>query len=473
MEQITKTLPLTAQHFYQYVQCPLWIWFDRYGDQSKKEEISDLQRKLLERGVLHEEEYIAEKDVTEVKEEDVGKAAAETLELMEKGVPLIYHGALVSDRWRGRPDLLEKRKGKSRFGDFFYVPIDIKSSHAIHTAQQHQLVFYALLLEDVQGIRPKEGGIINIDHDTLWYEIAKGLKPFEEALKDIATMLEGKKPLPYLTRQCFETPWFKELKRYAEEENDIALVYNLKKPALEALRRKNVKTVADASWMDVGSLKGVAPGLTERELVRIKRQATSLMKQEMILKSPATLPDAPLRLYFDIEGDPFHAIEYLFGFLVEREGKKEEYVSFVADHPENEERMWKEFLAWVRSLPAPYVVYHYASYEKSRLTLLKKRYGGGEGLERFTSHLVDLAHVIKDSVVLPLYFYGLKDIAKYLGFTWSHAQASGTQSIAWYEEWLETGNREILERIVEYNKDDVLATRFLKQWIERLGTEDG
>jgi uncharacterized protein len=457
--------PLTPQLFYQYLQCPHWIWFDHYGDQSKKKELSALQQKLLERGVMHEEKYMKDQDVIEVREKNITEAAEKTLALMKKGVPRIYQGALISGRWRGRPDILEKKEGSSSFGDYHYIPIDIKSSHDIHTAQQLQLVFYALLLEDVQGLRPPKAGIINIDHKTILFDVSIGLKRLSAVLEGIYELLDGKKPDPYLTRQCSETPWFGECKRTAEEKNDIALIYNIKKPAMQALRKHKIKTVADAAWMDPDELTHIAPGLTKRELERIKRQATSLMKQEMIVKHPAKLPAATTYIYFDIEGDPFYAMEYLFGFLMEVDGK-EKYTAFIAERPEDEEKMWKEFLEWIPTLPKDYLVYHYASYEKSRLTMFEKKYGGGEGLAEFKERLVDLAIVIRDSVVLPLYFYGLKDIAKHLGFTWSHSQAGGAQSIAWYEQWLETGDRKILDTIIEYNKDDVVATRFLKEWIE-------
>lgn len=438
-----------------------------YGDQSKKKELSTLQRKLLERGVLHEEEYIKGEDVTVVSEPDIVKAAEETREYMQKGVLRIYQGVLISGRWRGRPDILQRVDGLSQLGDYHYIPLDIKSSHDIHTPQLLQLVFYALLLEDVQGVRPAHAGIINIEHQIISAEIEKGLPRFREVLKAITALLDGKKPAPFLTRQCSETPWFAECKREAEEKNDIALIYNIKKPALLALRKHGIKTVTDAAWMNPDDFVSSAPGLTKRELERIKRQATSLLKQEMIVKREAKFPDAPVRLYFDIEGDPFYAIEYLFGFLIEKDGT-EEYKAFVAERPDEEEKMWKAFLAWLPSLPKNYVVYHYASYEKSRLTVFEAKYGGGEGLEEFKERLVDLAIVIRDSVVLPLYFYGLKDIAKHLGFSWSHAQAGGAQSIAWYEEWLDTGNRAVLETIIEYNKDDVVATKFLKEWIEKV-----
>ncbi len=72
---------------------------------------------------------------------------------------------------------------------------------------------------------------------------------------------------------------------------------------------------------------------------------------------------------------------------------------------------------------------------------------------------------MKDDFVFPIYFYGLKQICKFLGFSWRSTKAGGAQSIFWYEEWLATGNREILNTIIDYNEDDVRATKFLKDWI--------
>lgn len=41
-------------------------------------------------------------------------------------------------------------------------------------------------------------------------------------------------------------------------------------------------------------------------------------------------------------------------------------------------------------------------------------------------------------------------------------------SIVWYDEWLTTGNRELLDRIVQYNEDDVRATYHVKKWLAQL-----
>jgi uncharacterized protein len=59
----------------------------------------------------------------------------------------------------------------------------------------------------------------------------------------------------------------------------------------------------------------------------------------------------------------------------------------------------------------------------------------------------------------------IKDIAKHLDFKWQHQKAGGAQSIFWYEKWLETNDRSVLQDIINYNEDDVKATEFLHTWL--------
>ncbi len=110
-------------------------------------------------------------------------------------------------------------------------------------------------------------------------------------------------------------------------------------------------------------------------------------------------------------------------------------------------------------------MYHYHNYERVSLDRLSKKYGKTALLDEFKNNLIDISKIIEESLIFPIYFYSIKDIAKYLNFKWQHAMAGGAQSIFWYEKWLETGDRDILQDIINYNKDDVNATEFLHQWL--------
>ena len=494
------SLPVvTPSLFYQYATCPHWIWYDHFGDQSRKEKPAALAEKLLEQGVMHEEEYVKGligDGFVEVSVKDQSKAFAKTVELMRSGVATIYQGSIEAvvdgTLWRGRPDLLEKRKGKSKLGPHFYVPVDIKSSHSIHKEQQLQLTFYAKILEEIQGVRPKETAIINVDHERIAF--APGSEHLVKAKKitrEIVEILNGKKPPLRLASKCKHSPWFKECIRSAEEASDIALIYDLDARAHPALRKAGIETVADAAKMVVARLPKI-PHCSPVELDRIKLQAQSLATNALHwLKKPA-IPDAPIRIYFDIEGDPLLDVQYLFGFWIEGDpstlrstqgrpegievatssGQEAHYKRFLAEKPEDEGKMWREFVDWTATLkPGTFKVYHYADYERAQTLRLAKEHGSSPAFEYFASQYVDLLAVVRESVIFPLYFYSIKDIAKskFLGFKWRSKKAGGAQSIFWYEEWLETKDRQILQDVIDYNEDDVLATACLDKWLRKNG----
>ena len=39
------------------------------------------------------------------------------------------------------------------------------------------------------------------------------------------------------------------------------------------------------------------------------------------------------------------------------------------------------------------------------------------------------------------------------------------QAVVWFSDWMERGDRSLLERAIEYNADDCRATRVLKDWL--------
>jgi len=87
-------------------------------------------------------------------------------------------------------------------------------------------------------------------------------------------------------------------------------------------------------------------------------------------------------------------------------------------------------------------------------------------MEKFRENTIDLHAKLVDTAVLPLYFYSLKDVAGYLGYKWDDSEAGGAESVAWYNDWVEKGDKSILKRILKYNEDDVRATLLIKEWLE-------
>src|SRR3989344_2630684 len=222
----------TPSLFFKHATCPHWIWHDLYSDQKEKSEESELKIKIREQGVVHEDEYVKSLVCEKVTEVEPEVAFKQTLALMRSGAELIYQGAIQYEKdgvlYRGRPDLLEKKSGRSNFGNYYYSPVDIKSSKDIKKEQESQLILYGLILEQMQGCYPDGVAIINKEHTR--YDLPKDTGSIEKVKHLIATILDvmsGNKPPLKLSSGCKDSPWFSKCISEAEEKNDIALIYKL------------------------------------------------------------------------------------------------------------------------------------------------------------------------------------------------------------------------------------------------------
>ena len=54
---------------------------------------------------------------------------------------------------------------------------------------------------------------------------------------------------------------------------------------------------------------------------------------------------------------------------------------------------------------------------------------------------------------------------------WHAEDAGGLNSMAWYDEWLRTGDVELREKLLRYNLDDVLAMEVIDHELRRI-TDD-
>jgi uncharacterized protein len=72
---------------------------------------------------------------------------------------------------------------------------------------------------------------------------------------------------------------------------------------------------------------------------------------------------------------------------------------------------------------------------------------------------------VVNTVTFPVENYSLKTLANWLGFQWRDSNASGDQSVWWYDQWLETRDRNFLDLVLRYNEDDCRATWILKDWL--------
>lgn len=137
--------------------------------------------------------------------------------------------------------------------------------------------------------------------------------------------------------------------------------------------------------------------------------------------------------------------------------------------------------AYAKSRRYGYVAYHYGHHEPSWFKKLAERHADKPGVptvaevERFfdLKNVVNLHEVVSRELVWPTPTTGLKDVAKWVRFSWRDEDPSGDNSIAWYRSALEDEDETVREamrqRLIEYNADDTAAQAAVRHWLVKLG----
>ncbi|MFH0751327.1 MAG: TM0106 family RecB-like putative nuclease, partial [Chloroflexota bacterium] len=251
---------------------------------------------------------------------------------------------------------------------------------------------------------------------------------------------------------------------------------------------------AGAAAGDAEATAADAPGAGERTLVPDRGF--------LVLPEPS-----PHDLFLDLEGDPFafdDGIDYLFGVLDpsateddprwagSREADKPGTVAAVPrfhafwsrdDHGNVTlaaekaafERLMDFLIARLEAHPTLHV-YHYAAYEKTALARLAQRHATREEeVDRLLRGrvLVDLFRVVRQGIRASVESYSIKRLEPLYGLTREVALKDAGSSIVEFEAWLGRGANaeglvgdEILHGIEGYNRDDVVSTLRLRDWLE-------
>ena len=189
----------------------------------------------------------------------------------------------------------------------------------------------------------------------------------------------------------------------------------------------------------------------------------------------ALLPEpSPGDLFFDFEGNPFWdkdgSLEYLWGIL-DVDGT---FTPLHAHDHDTERQAFEQFIDLVHARLREYPdlhVYHYAAYEITALKRLMGRYGTREAelddlLRRGV--FVDLLKVVRNGLRTSRRGYGLKEMEAFLDFERQAEVKDGGTSIVIFEQWMQTGEQALLDQIDEYNREDCIATRLLRDWLLEL-----
>jgi len=494
---------ITASKLYDYLQCKHRVWRDVYGPQEEKsQETNPFIELLWQKGVQHEEKVISRiGEFLDISEGSLDDRFQKTIEAMEGEAPLIYQGVLKHENLLGIPDLLK------RLPDGNYIAVDIKSGRGMEGVDENegeegkpkkhyavQLCLYTDLLNILGFSNLKRAKIIDIHGGEVDYDLTapRGIRTpqtwwefYEQIKKHVEFLMKNEdKNKPAMAGVCKLCPWYGSCKKWCDDNQDLSNIFYLGRSVRDVINEDllvdkidelldiDVESITKEKKKDKSYLKGVG----EKSLNKYMRRANILINtKEPVIYEQVAFPEVNYELFFDIEDDPTQEFVYMHG-VYERNGGNERFLHFTAKElgDEAEKEAWAKFWEYIKSLPKDdFAVYYYSHHEKTTYKKLQKQYPdviSTEEVEAFfeNPNVIDLYKIVQKQTDWPVGSYSLKALATFLGFSWRDETPSGALSIQWFNEYIETGDENILERILLYNEDDCKATMVLKDGIEKL-----
>jgi uncharacterized protein len=450
--------------------------------------------------------------------ERLARQVEATTEAIRRGDDVIYQAAFFDGTWLGYADFLLRVPVPSGLGDFSYEITDTKLAHEVRASALLQLCVYAELLERIQGIQPAYvevalgGSEARIERHRVadYSAFYRSLKRRFEAR--VAAGIGDYPPpdsYPDPVDHCEVCRWWSICNARRRADDDLSFVAGLTSNQRRRLPAVGVRTLHGLSEWRVERLKGSSlEALTRvREQARIQVEGDRVGRMLSELLDPerdddgAVMPDRGLAvlpppstgdLFLDFEGDPFaldDGLEYLVGLLepgpaliapqptlglLPLEPVEPRYEARWAFDRAGEKRAFEWLIDTIvaRRRRDPYLhVYHYGSYERGRVARLSTRHATRE--EEVDSILrdgvfVDLYRAVRQGIRASVESYSIKDLEPLYAFVREAELRKAGKSIVEFERYLEEGRREpaILTTIEAYNRDDVLSTWRLRDWLE-------
>lgn len=511
---------ITAHDIDNFQQCPRKIWLKFYEKDFKPEEASGFMQYLADQGNIFEDECIES-----LEEYQEPKSYDETIELMKQGVKYIYQAVLEDDKRIGKADLLRRNDNKrSNLGNFSYDVIDIKSATLYSDYEESkpdkykdkikdlqksyglQLWHYFEIVSELQGTHPDlflwvrdREGYKEVKFQDSVIQSFKNRKSlniiYSDIMLDIENLDENEPIEAFKCSKCGECEWNPFCMSELENKQHCSLITGVQKRGLPDLKELGIETIKDFyDKVDYSTkIKYVLNGQDASKTDRLKKQAQALLEnKEFYLGEPVKPFDVDYLLFYDIEGEMGHEFEYLHGvWEVNTKTNEKRYISFITPDIKEEVTIWNEFVNYVKEISnkGTFEIIYFADYERvAWKNLSEKADTPIEDLKLLMDNSIDiLKEWIQNKLILPRYNYSIKTVAPYYGFSWECKnnvykdengndfkldEANGGESIAWLDYWL--GGKEHFKQIIlDYNKDDVIATEWVyDKLIEKYGTRE-
>ena len=456
-----------------WASCIRRIWLDKHQAGQVNDEISDFDQLLRDSGLEHETAVLAKLQ----QQYEVHKAYSieHTHELMQQKVPVIYQGRLLDELQGlvGYPDFLILHKN----GD--YQAADAKLSHSAHKKGiQIQLGLYRLILNNQLPalVFLGDGNIA-----TLGDEVKPLVDQFITAMQALLAM-DVQPTVRYSHSKCRICPYFEQCTPEFEAKEDISLIYGIHGNSANHLATAGLSTITQLANSSVEAMPDVPHLKGHKKKHHAILQAKAYQTGEIYQLNDITLPEG-MWIHFDIEDNPLTPTRerhvYLWGLLTPPYSCDDfEYIW--TDDETRDYQGWISFLEKIASYRAQHstlVLAHYSNHERTTIRKYAERYDMKDHatvlwLLGNDSPLFDMQKPVVNNLILPLQGYGLKDICKHkdlVNFQWQDEDSGSQWSVVQFNRFLDASDPHerltLKNEILGYNRDDVIATRRLEEWL--------
>ncbi|QXQ15574.1 TM0106 family RecB-like putative nuclease [Skermania piniformis] len=322
------------------------------------------------------------------------------------------------------------------------------------------------------------GGVIGYGSDrVLVHDLTPVLPEYDRRLADRLAVARGQlRTEPSRVGECRDCSWWPRCSARLTELRDVSLVAPGSRA--DVLRAVEVRTVDE-----LARYTGAAPpdwqyGAFDETVVTARAWLAGIPLIRRVER--VAVHRADVEVDVDLESYQEHGA-YLWGALYQ-----DRYLPFVTWDPlptADEGRSFAEFWTWLigvrqrtHAAGRTFAAYCYSRTAEDRwMYASARRFAGRAGVpdeaevRAFVDgpDWVDMYQAVNDQFICPQ-GKGLKKVAPVAGFAWRDPEAGGEASMQWYRAAVgyagpdDPGQR---RRLLEYNEDDVRATRRLREWM--------
>ena len=381
-----------------------------------------------------------------------------------------------------RPQLLVKTKGKSKWGQYKYFPAVYKLGHKTTKEHLFDIAFSSMLLESFQESKIEKGLVISTFYKKVKVEeiyLNKKLrKKVLNVLLDLNECLEGF--IPEITqdrKKCTICSWQKFCDKEAKENGYLTDIDGIGSKTASLLITNGIsdtQTLASYSEKQLGEkLSKFTHQKYEKASVFVKQAQAYISGEPYRISNKNDNNDLLEKTksgfyIFDIESNPDDKHDFLYGFLKINNlfTKKEDLIyNPILNLKKNKGESYRKIIEILFS-QKKWPVLHYGETEKIAIINIAKNLNfSSDEIDSLTSRFIDLHTYIGKSWILPLKNYGLKTVSNWLGFEWGQKNVSGSKALYWWIQYQITENEIFLKKIIQYNKDDCLATLKIAEYL--------